>query len=173
MEEQKIKQDEKVKTEMKEKTKEVERKKETKVEIKPKEFAVAKGSSLRISVKKSMSICDMIKGKSPDVAMKMLDEVLKGKRVVPMRGREVPHQKSHGEKGIAGGRFPKNASIEFINLLKQANANATVNGVENPIIVIAKADIASRPYKKEGRRAKRAHIYIEVRDRNKLGKNKK
>lgn len=163
-----LKENENVKEEKVETKKES--KKETKVERVSKEFAVARGVSLRISPKKSYAVCKMIKGMSCEKAIEVLELVIKGKKVVPMRGREVPHQKSRGEKGIAGGRFPKNVAQEMIKILKQAKANADVCGVENPVIVIAKADIASRPYRREGKRAKRAHVYIELRDRNKLSK---
>ncbi len=139
-------------------------KKQEKQEKFAKELAFVRGESLRISKKYSMSICKMIKHKSPDRAIEMLEEVLKHKRAVPMNNMEIPHRKGN----IMAGRYPKNASKEFIALLKQLNANASVNGVENPVIVIAKADKASRPHRREGRRAKRTHVYMEARDKTKL-----
>ena len=134
-----------------------------------KEKAVASGYSLRISCKNSMAICDVIRGKSPEWSIGRLEDVLKGKRVIPMAGREVPHQKG---KGLAGARYPRNASQEMIKLLKQLEANAAVNGIENLVITLAKANIASRPHKSQGRRAKRTHISLEVMDKTKLVKKK-
>jgi len=119
---------------------------------------------LRASSKHFFAICKMIKGKTPDKAIEMLENVLKGKHAVPMASREVAHQKG---KGVAGAKFPKAASVLMIDLLKQVKANANVNGIENPVIVIAKADKASRPYRREGRRAKRTHVYVEVKTRGK------
>jgi ribosomal protein L22 len=152
-----------------------ENKAEIKVESKKEKFvakdkAVASGTSLRISCKNSMAICNLIRGRSPEWSVQRLEDVLKGKRAVPMAGREVPHQKG---KGLAGARYPRNASQEMIKLLKQLSANAIVNGVENPIITLAKANVASRPYKSQGRRAKRTHITLEVMDKTKLVKKKK
>jgi len=102
--------------------------------------------------------------------MEMLDLVIKGKLAVRMPQRELPHQKG---KGVAGGRFPVNAAIGMKDMVKQLKANAEVNGVENPIIFVAKADKGSRPHKREGRRSKRTNVYLEARDRTKLKRNGK
>ena len=147
-------------------------KKKEKVELKPKEKAVVRGVSLRVSLKHCIEICKMLRGKTPKQGVELLGQVVKGKRVVPMRGREVAHQKSHGEKNIAGGKFPKNASLEIIKLLKQLKANADVAMIEEPVIVIAKADTATRPFRRAGRRAKRCHVYLEVKSKSKLNKEK-
>ena len=82
-----------------------------------------------------------------------------------MAGLEVGHKKG---KGLAGGKFPKNACREIMEVVKQVKANALVNGVENPVITIAKADRASRPYRRQGQKGKRAHIHLEVRDATKV-----
>jgi|GEM_PF-642503 len=125
-----------------------------------KDVAIANGFSLRVSSKHCFAICKIIRGKTPEAAVKRLEDVISGKRAVPMAGREVAHQKG---KGLAGAKFPKNACAEIIGVINQAAANAVVVGVENPVITIAKADKASRPYRKAGRKAKRTHVHIEVR----------
>ena len=134
-----------------------------------KDSAFVNARSLRISSKYCFAICKVLKGKSPEQAIEVLENVVKMKRAIPMHGREVAHQKG---AGMAGGRYPQKASLEIINLLKQLKANADVNGVENPVIVIAKADKASRPFRRAGRKAKRAHVYIEVKDKAELEKQK-
>ena len=131
-------------------------------DVPKKDVAIANGFSLRISPKQSIYVCRVIKGKSPEAAIKRLQDVIDEKRVVPMAGLEVGHKKG---AGLAGGRFPKNACKEIINIVKQAGANAVINGIENPVISIAKANMASAPFRRGGRKAKRAHIYIEVRNR--------
>ena len=60
-----------------------------------------------------------------------------------------------------------------MEIVKQAGANAVVAGIENPVISIAKSDQASAPYRKAGRKAKRAHVHIEIRDRVKMMEAKK
>ncbi len=175
MEEKKIEVKNEEKT-MEEKTTEVkeemktEKKKEIKKEKIAKEFAIVNGAALRISSKSCYGICKMIKGKTPEKAIEMLDLVIKGKLAVRMPQRELPHQKG---KGVAGGRFPVNAAMGMKDMVKQLRANADVNGVENPVIFIAKADKGSRPHKREGRRAKRTNVYLEARDRTKLKRDGK
>ncbi len=139
-----------------------------KVEPKVRDVAIARGVSMRISPKQAVAICKVIKGKSPVVAIKRLEAVIAEKRVIPMAGLEVAHQRG---KGIAGAKYPKNACKEIIGIVKQAEANATISGIENPIIFIAKSDRASAPFRRNGRKAKRTHIYIEV--KNKVEKAKK
>jgi len=133
-----------------------------KIEVTKKDKAIVQGISLPISPKNCYSICKMIMGKTPETAIEMLEQVLKFKRVVPMNNMEIPHRKG---KGIMAGRYPLNASKAIIDLLKQLKANSSVNGIDNPVIVIAKANRASRPYRKEGKRAKRANVYIEVKNK--------
>ena len=138
-------------------TKEIKKK-----EITKKDVAVANGFSLKISPKQSIYICKIIKKKNPDVAIKRLQDVISEKRPVPMAALEVGHKKG---KGIAGAKFPKNACKAIIEIIKQASANANIAGIENPTITIAKSDKASAPYRRAGRKAKRTHIHIEVREK--------
>ncbi|MFA5061479.1 MAG: uL22 family ribosomal protein [Candidatus Pacearchaeota archaeon] len=162
-EEKKVENKENTKTENKEE-------KKVKSEVKKvKDLAFAKGTSLRISAKYSSEVCKVIKGKSPEKAIKRLNEALSKKRAIPMQRRETPHQKG---RGISGGKYPLNVCKALIDLIKQASNNANFNGIENPIIAIAKADKASTPFRRGGRRAKRTHIYIEIRDKNKLVEKK-
>ena len=158
-------------TEKKMKTEEkVEEKVEKKVKTKKKEVvkkdvAVANGFSLKISPRQSKYTCRVIRGKSPEGAVARLQAVIDEKRPVPMAAMEVGHRKG---KGLAGGRFPKNACMAIMEIVKQAGANAVVAGIENPVISIARSDRASAPYRKAGRKEKRAHIHIEIRDKTKL-----
>lgn len=162
------------KIESKEETK-IEEKVETKKKIEekkfvPKEKAVVNGVSLRISPKDSKFICKAIKGKTIEFGIELLEKVIMKKAVIEMRGAEIPHRKG---KGIMSGRYPVNASKEFIILLKQLKANSQVAGIENPIIKLAMANKASEPFKTDRRRGKRTHVYIEAVEKTKLIKKKK
>jgi len=130
-----------------------------------KDLAIANGYSLKISPKYSVQVCKVIRGKSPDAAIERLEAVVKKKRAIPMAGLEVAHQKG---RGLAGAKYPKNVCEEIIKVIKQVKANAEVNGIDEPIIVIAKANQASAPLRRGGRKAKRTHIYLEVKDKSKL-----
>ncbi len=135
-----------------------------------KELAIANGPSLVISPKHSFAVCKMIMGKTPDTAIEMLNNVALGKQPVKMTGREVAHQKG---KGIAGAKFPKKAAIAIAEIVNQVKANAISLGVESPVITLAVANRASAPMRKGGRKGKRTHIHLEVRDKTKLVKKKK
>lgn len=138
----------------KDKTKESE-KKEEKDKKRHKEEAIVRGKDLSISTKHAVAICRFIKGKTINDAIKQLEEVINEKRPIPMKG-EIPHR-----RGIERGRYPKKAAKTIIKLLKNLNSNCIVCGIENPYIFMAKADKASRPYRRFGtRRFKRTHITI-------------
>ena len=143
--------------------KKIEIKKEEKKSEKPKTTeAVIYGKSLPMSTKKSVAVCKFIKGKPIQKALSDLEQVLTHKKVVPMKG-EIPHQKG---KKISSGGYPKKVVDHFIKLLKSLQANANVNGLEEPKIIEAMANLASRPYGKFGRvRKKRTHVKIKVREK--------
>lgn len=125
--------------------------------------AVTRGTSLPISTRDSIAICRFIKHKTIKDAIADLEQVVIKKKAVPMKG-EIPHRKGK----IMAGRFPKKASEHFIILLKTLSANANVNGLENPVIVEAVANQASRPYGRFGRvQRKRSHIQIKCMEKNK------
>lgn len=167
-------------TSKKETTKNLEGNKQTKETSKPsktkeqnipkKEKACVNGFSLRISSKYSKAICKMIKYKTPENAIALLDGVIQKRIPVKMTGLEVPHQKG---KGIAGARFPRNASLEIKELVKQLKANSIVAGIENPVIILAISNKASSVYRRAGRKSKRTHIYLEAVNKTKLLKTKK
>ena len=105
------------------KTEEKHQHQEKKVEVKKQEqkkrdFACVSGLNLNMSTKEGLHVCDMIRYKKVDDAIHMATQVTKLKRAVMMHNREVGHK-----KGMMGGRYPVNACIEFILLLKKLNVN--------------------------------------------------
>lgn len=132
--------------------------------------AVAHSYNAHLSTKTSAAVCRFIRGKNIDVAIKELEDVLAKKRALPMKG-EIAHQKG---KGMMSGRFPKEASKHFIYLLKSLNVSATANGLENPIISEAVANIGARPFGRFGRfRRKRTHIKLVAQDKANIKANNK
>jgi len=127
---------------------------EEKKEKRKKEEAVVNAKDLAISPKHGKFICKFIKGKEIEKAISELEKVLTKKIAIPMTG-EIPHRK----KGVIG-RYPQKACKIFIKILKSLQANSQVNGLENPYIYFAKADIASRPHKKAGLRFKRTNVVL-------------
>ena len=120
--------------------------------------AIVNVVNLPISTKHSIAVCRFIKNKKIENAISELEQVFSLKKAVPMKG-EIPHRKG---KGMMSGRYPKKATEHFIKLLKALSANANTNGLENPVIVEAVANMASRPFGKFGRvRKKRTHVKIK------------
>jgi len=171
--EKKFEKKEETKPEEKEtKVEQKEEKKEKKQEKKivKKDEAVVRGVSLPISTKTSAAICKFIRGKRIERAIADLEEVLKFKRVIPMTG-EIPHKKG---KGIMSGRYPIRAIGYFIKMLKNLQANAIVNGLEEGIIIEAIPNRASQPYGRGGAiRRKRTHVKIKVAEKKLISKEKK
>lgn len=161
-------------------TKKIEEKKETKVEEKKtgkkqvqkvkKNEAVVNGVSLPISTKDSVAICKFIKGKTIDKAISDLEEVKKFRKAIPMTG-EIPHRKG---KGMMSGRYMTKPVKFFIRMLKDLKANSNVNGLEEPIIVEAVPNRASRPVGRFGSvKRKRTHIKIKAIEKKIIKENKK
>ena len=149
------------------KEKPVEEKKKKVIKIKKTE-ALVNDTSIPISTKHSIYICKFIKGKKIEDAINDLEQVILKKKAVPMKG-EIPHR-----KGMMSGRYPKKAAEHFIKILKRLTANATVNGLENPVITEAIANFGSRPYGRFGRvRKKRTHLKIIVKEKKEDKKRKK
>jgi ribosomal protein L22 len=144
----------------------VETKTETKKESKPvvkKTEAMARGDSIRASRKHCQYICTFIKGKTPDQAIKELEQVIKLKRAIPYKG-EVPHR-----KGMMSGRYPVDASKIFIPMLKGLKGNIIANGmdVEKSVIVSGVSNWAARPQKRSGGKGKRTHVTLIAREAKK------
>jgi len=136
--------------------------KEPKKEVKliKKDEAIANAISIHASKKHCMAICDFIKGKKIDDVMKELQEVIKLKRAIPVKG-EIPHR-----RGMHSGRYPTSASKLFIPLLKGLRGNVIVNqmDLDKTTITYACANWASRPQRRGGVKAKRAHVLLKARE---------
>ena len=140
----------------------IEEKKELKKEIPKikKEKAIAVGKNLHLSTKDAAAICKFIRNKKIGNAIKELEQVVLGKKAVPMKG-EIPHRKG---KGMMSGRYPKESAKHFIILLKNLAENSAE--FDEPIITGAFANMGSRPHGRFGRiRRKRTHIQITAKDK--------
>jgi len=133
--------------------------------------AVVRGHELPISTKYSVGICKFIINKRIEEAIDNLNQVIKKKKVVPMKG-EIAHRKG---KGISSGKYPIKSTEYFIKMLKTLRGNAINNGMEleNTKITEAIANKASRPYRRFGtRQFKRTHIQIRCKEKKEKEKKK-
>lgn len=141
-------------------TKKAEEKPVKKAQVK-KDFATVNIRGAKISTKVSVAICNFIRGKKITKAIEDLEQVVLKKKAVPMKG-EIPHRKGK----IMSGRFPVDASKEFIIFLKSLQANALQNGIEDAVIAEAISNMGSRPYGRFGRiKRKRTHIKLVAREK--------
>lgn len=133
-----------------------------------KEEVLVNVQGVRVSTKVACAICKFIKHKPIEKAIADLEDVVKLKKPVPMKG-EIPHRKGK----IMSGRFPKRAAEHFIVLLKSLLGNANNHDVDEPVISFARANIGSRPYARHGIKRKRTHIIIKAKSKKKTKKEKK
>ena len=147
--------------------------KEKKIAKVVKTEAVVNSRNLPISTKYSVAICKFIKRKKIVDAIADLEQVLTHKKSIPMKG-EIPHRKG---KGMMSGRYPKKPTEYFIKLLQSLLANSNANGLIDPVIIEAVANIGSRPFGKFGRvRKKRTNLTLKTKNaklNKKMHKNKK
>ena len=150
------------------KKKETEKAEEKKAKLKldekkiKKENAITLGRNLHISKKHSMYICNFIRRKKIEDAMKDLEMVQKYKKAIPFKG-EIPHRKG---KGMMSGRYPIKSVGVFMNLLKTLKGNSIVNGLDigKTIIFSASANWGSRPMRRGNTRGKRTNVILEARE---------
>jgi large subunit ribosomal protein L22 len=142
------------------------KKKEAPRKIVKKDFAVVNVRGVPISTKYAIEICRFIKGKTIADAVKVLEEVLRKKKAVPMRG-EYGHK-----RGIMSGRYPKVATEHFIRLLRSLGSNSVANGIDVPVVSEAIANLGARPMARFGRwQRKRTHIKLVAREKKEIKKN--
>lgn len=123
-----------------------------------------------VSTKYARDICRFIKNKQIEKAINDLDQVLVYKKAIPMRGG-FGHQKSAKKFASGSGKYPMNAAKYFISLLKSLSANASVNGLENPVIVEAFGNVGQQPRARFGRwERKRTHMIIVAKSKNQIKK---
>ena len=100
----------------------------------PESTSKANASELHISFKKTREICHHIQGMKLTQAQAFLNDVVVLKKAVPFKR----HTDGSGHKKgpMANGKYPVNASIEVLKVLKNAESNAEYKGLEPSRMVI-------------------------------------
>ncbi len=120
-------------------------------------MVLVKGNNLPISAKKSIVLCKLLKGKTINEGMKMMENIIDMKKGISLNKREALKVKR-------GPKYPIRTAQQFVKLLKSLNANANVKGLDvDKVILAAKADRAASPMKGGNRlrKFKRTHVLIE------------
>jgi len=144
------------------KDKKIDAKKPAKIEKQKKEEAIAISTNMPASKKHCMYICTHIKNRSIDSAIKEMHDIIAFKKPIKFKG-EIPHR---SYPGIMSGRYPINASKQFIYLLKALKGNVIANGLDldRTRIYSASATWASRPARRGGTRFKRAYVVLKAKE---------
>ncbi|MEK6934490.1 MAG: 50S ribosomal protein L22 [Nanoarchaeota archaeon] len=125
--------------------------------------AKIKGMDLPISTKHSIELCNLIRYKTLQQAKKQLNLIYEQKKALPLR--RFHKDRGHRKGKIGPGAYPIKATKEIIKLLNGLEANAQNKGLNTNslVLVLVKANMASRPMRygrQRGIRAKRTHIEI-------------
>lgn len=96
--------------------------------------AKAMGYELHISPKHAVEICTELRGRKLEDAKRILEQVIKLERPIPMRRfkKKVAHRSEIG----GPGRYPEKAAREILKILKDAEANAKYKGLDPSNMVI-------------------------------------
>jgi|SRR3989344_1399299 len=137
--------------------------------------AKAVGISLSISTKKSVEICNAIRGKQITLAKKILQNAIDMKIPIPMK---IYNDNTGHKAGMAAGRYAVNACEQILLILKSAEANAQTKGLpaNNLIIKHASAQLGPKTWhygRQRRREAKRTHIEFILEESKEKPKEKK
>ena len=129
-------------------------------------MARAVGRDLSISKKQSVEICNHIRHKSTSQAKKILEDAIALRKAIPFTrfNWNVGHR-----SGMGPGRYPQKAATEILALIKSAEANAQVKGLNtgNLSIVHINAQKAPTPHhygRQRGTKMKRTHIEVVLQE---------
>jgi large subunit ribosomal protein L17e len=125
----------------------------------PEKTSKARGSNLRVHFKHCREIAHFTKGMKVEKALKHLDNVLAFKAIIPF----VKYTGGIGRKAMAKqvkapgskGRWPVKATAVYVDLLKNAVANAETKGLDSANLIIDHAQVNRAPAGR--RRTYRAH----------------
>ncbi len=132
-------------------------------------MARAVGRDISISKKQSVEICKLIRHRSTAKAKRILEDAVAMRVAIPFTrfNWNVGHR-----SGIGPARYAVKAAGEILTLLKSAEANAQVKGLNtgNLHIVHINAQKASTPFhygRQRGTKMKRTHIEIVLQEKAK------
>ena len=132
-------------------------------------MAKAMSRGLPISLKKSVEVCNFIRGKNVNEAKEMLKKVSEKKMVVPFKrfNKDLGHKKGEGP-----GRFPVNVTNSLRKLLETAEANAQFKGLNTSNLIIMhicshKGGKAWHFGRKRRRQMKRTNVEVVVEEKAK------
>lgn len=131
--------------------------------------------NLRISMKKSYEICNLIRNKSTEKAKQILMQVINMKRAVPYKKflRDTPHRAGK----MAAGRYPIKTCKEILKIIEGAEKNAQNKGINGKLIIshlsVHKGPKQMHYGSKRRTEMKSTHINLVVKEMQSKEENKK
>jgi len=127
-----------------------------------------------ISTKVAIEIASFLRGKNTEKAKDILERVLKKEQAIPYK--RFTNGVGHRKGRLGAGRYPQKASQAFLDLIRQAEANASHAGLSTELIIKhLAAHKASTPWhygRQRRRKMKRTHVEIVVAEDEKAVKKK-
>merc|ERR1711948_181500 len=120
--------------------------------------AKAKGSNLRVHFKNTRETAQAIKAMPLHRATKYLKNVIAQKEIIPFRrfmGGVGRHAQANQVHGTAQGRWPKKSAEFLLHMLKNAESNAELKGLDVDSLVVEHIQVNEAPSMR--RRTYRAH----------------
>ncbi|RLE57721.1 MAG: 50S ribosomal protein L22 [Thermoprotei archaeon] len=108
-------------------------------DLDPEKTVWACGRDLRISWKFAVEVCRAIKGLTLREAMKYMEDVIKLKRLVPIRTYKKKVAHHAGIEGWPVARWPRKVAKAVLDVLKNLENNARVKGMDPERLVIVHA----------------------------------
>jgi len=123
----------------------------------PTNTAKARGAFLRVSFKNTREVAQAINGMKLQRAIAYLENVKAHKEAVPMRRYAGGTGRcAQGKQfGVTRARWPVKSASHLLDLLKNAEANADVKGLDVSGLVVSHIQVNQAP--KQRRRTYRAH----------------
>ncbi|PNS15156.1 ribosomal protein L22 [Sphaceloma murrayae] len=127
------------------------------IEIDNSKSARARGSYLRTSYKKARETAQAINGLKLQRAVTYLEHVKEHKEAIPMRRYAGSTGRTAQGKpfGVSKARWPVKSAEFILGLLKNAEANADVKGLDTSNLIVKHIQVNQAP--KQRRRTYRAH----------------
>ncbi len=108
-------------------------------DLDPDRTSLASGRDLRVSFKKMVELCAAIRGLKLDEAIKLLEDVIAKKRMIPFR-RFRRKRAHHGSvNGHPAGGYPVKAAKELLKVLRNAENNAENKGLDTSRLYVKHA----------------------------------
>lgn len=111
----------------------------------PKTTAHGIARDVPISPKKSYELCNALRGRMAEDAIKLLDDIIELKR--PIKFRRYTTAVGH-KRGIGAGRYPTKPARYFKKLIEEVQSNADQQGLDEESMRIAHIAIHPGPKRK-------------------------